>query len=193
MKKIVLLISLFFLSSCAALQNYQDRSLACDGFARDFKHDQKWVDSCMSDDAVFSSAVKGMLKAMKPGDLCHVGFVNNGSAIGQDAENIARSRKINCSPYYSQWAANVEKEDVMGLCALWYKGTGPKELRDAVRKEVKNRSVDCPAMFSVIAAQQQAAAQNAQAAAMINANIQNSINANRPRTCYSYGASVTCY
>lgn len=192
-KSLFLYSWLLLLSACATTNSYHDRKIACEAFASDLGHNKDWIGTCQRDDLTFNAAFEDNLKRLSPEKLCNIGFISNDSAAGQAAERTAKTRGINCSPFYREFSKNIVKLDALKLCAVWHQNLGPQELREAVRKEVKERDADCPALIAAHAQQEQAEAQRAQAAAMIGANIQNSINANRPRTCYSYGASVTCY
>jgi hypothetical protein len=201
MKKIYIFMCLFALSGCGVIADQRTRNDACSDLSVQISKDSKWKDRCSADDKIFMEGIRAKMMIESPQSLCQMGFNYNGDGLGNVAEEGARKRKISCAPYYKTFADSlVDKANIGELCSLWAKNTGPKELRTAVRSEVKARSADCPALMAAVAQENQAIAQQAQArasaqaaAAAIQANIQNNINANRPKTCYGYGNYATCY
>ncbi len=103
---------------------------------------------------------------MSSEDVCSVGSMADENSL---AEKIANERGTSC---------NAAK----AMCL------------DAGLKPTSKEWANCYIQASGVIAQKEAArASQAAAAAAIQANIQNNMNANRPRTCYGSYGSTTCY
>lgn len=201
LKYFTITLLLISLSGCAVIKEREENSRICSNLSKDLKRDDSWKNSCVNDSLVMLEGLKSELEVREPKSLCQTAFIYDDKPYGIEALSVSKKRKINCAPFFSQFSEQVvNSSNVASLCQLWSANTGPNELRIKVRKEVKARSADCPSMLAALAQQQQAIAQQEQAAAAnraafaaLQANIQNNINANRPRTCYGGYNSVTCY
>ena len=116
--------------------------------------------------APLSTTPDATINQMSLEDVCDAGSFNDEMTL---AEQIANRRNQSCDP-------------AKQLCF------------EAGLKPSSQKWPECFINAKGVVAQQEAAkAARAGALAAMQANIQNNINATRPRTCYGTGNAVTCY
>lgn len=210
MKFLSLCLVLLLVSGCAEIkehmQKQEDLRIACEGLAAPLKKDQAWLDSCLTGDSqVFAAAIIENMHVMSKEQLCLSTAMAFNTPYGTTAQSVASERKFNCDAIVSKFGKDLIGLSSVGqICGSWYdRNLHPLVLAE-VNKEVADKKLDCVQVVNAqrqteamrlqaAAAESQAAAARSAAAAAWSAGFQQNINANRPRTCNTFGSTTTCY
>lgn len=217
MKKVFSLIGLFFLSSCAQMNDYiadANRqailNLTCDQVAVILNKENSWSKTCSSEDLNVPNKVliNAFMEAQEK-DLCQATLLLHGLYNHYVAEqgkyyaghleplapSVATKRSIECSKHHTKMATDiVAGYAIEPLCMAWYNRRAHPSIIAASDQLVQSKKIDCVAVVNgikneaAITQQTQEMKKQSQILRSIGADI------DRSRTCTpSYGGTITCY